>query len=115
MLKDKDFLEQTKQAGAQIRALGFQPDVLRAACHALLLENDGVECPELISCIAPSVLSEMSTPLTVDECAYALSELAEKSGALLLLFTEDKELAPLVAAKALTKMKQVVEESGVTA
>lgn len=115
MLKDKDFLEQTKQAAAQIRSLGFQPDVLMAACRALLLENDGVECPELISCLAPSVLSEMSTPLTVDECTYALSELAEESGALLLLFTENRELAPMVAAKALSKMKQVVEESGVTA
>lgn len=114
MFRDKDFLKQTRQAGDQIRALGYPPKILMAACRALLLEDDGVEYPELISCIAPSVLATMSTPLTVDECAYALSDLAAKHDFNVLLSIEDKELGSMAAAEALTKMKQIVDESGVT-
>lgn len=114
MFRDKDFLEQTRQAGDQIRALDYPHKVLLAACRAILLEEDGVDYPDFISCIAPSVLGTMSTPLTVDECAYALSDLASKHDITLLLYAEDKELGSMAAAEALTKMKQIVDESGVT-
>lgn len=43
-----------------------------------------------------------------------MADLAGKRG-VEVLSIDDKELAPLVAAEALSKMEQVVEESGVTA
>lgn len=111
---NSDVLVLVGQAEAQIRALGYPPRVLAAACRAMLLREDGVECPEFIGYWAPSILASMTTPLTVDECAYAMADLAGKRG-VEVLSIDDKELAPLVAAEALSKMEQVVEESGVLA
>ena len=82
MFSNSDVLALVGQAEAQIRALGYPPRVLTAACRAMLLREDGVECPEFIGYWAPSILAAMTTPLTVDECAYAMADLAGKPGRL---------------------------------
>lgn len=112
MKENNDILATVEQAEAQIRALGYAPKILAAACRTLLLREDGIECPEFIGYWAPSILAKLAVPLTVDECAYAMAELTEKQG-VEVLSIDDKELAPMVAAAALSKMEQVVEESGV--
>lgn len=114
MLKDNsDVLDLVGQVEARILALDYPAKILVAACRAILLREDGVNCPELIGCRAPSVMAAMNTPLTMDECMYTMADLAKKHGAEVLSIT-DLSLASMVEVEALSKMRQIVVESKVT-
>lgn len=114
MLKDNsDVLDLVSQAEARILALDYPSKILVAACRAIQLREDGVECPEFIGYRVPSVIAAMNTPLTTDECMYAMADLAKMHG-VEVLSIDDEDLASMVTAEALSKMEQVIAESGVT-
>ena len=114
MLNDNsDVLDLVSQVEAQILALDYPSKILVAACRAILLREDGVECPEFIGCRAPSIMAAMNTPLTMDECMYAMADLAKKHGVEVLSIS-NLDLASMVEVEALSKKRQIVVESKVT-
>lgn len=114
MLNDNsDVLDLVSQVEAQILALDYPSKILVAACRCHTATGRWCRVPELIGCRAPSIMAAMNTPLTMDECMYAMADLAKKHGVEVLSIS-DLDLASMVEVEALSKMRQIVVESKVT-
>lgn len=106
---EENYVDKVKLLLSEISDTKYSQSVCNAACLALRLQAMDEPYAMEIAIRTPIILSAMSVPLTMDECAFALVTLTHQFGPKALSASYD-ELANSVSTLAIETMRNILED-----